>query len=48
MLAEGSVVARPRGERPPGRLVTVLKKDGKIPHDVYRYGYGFLVPLKGE
>jgi CRISPR-associated protein Csm4 len=47
MLAEGSVVARPTEERPPGRLVTVLEKDGKIPHDVYRYGYGFLVPLKG-
>jgi CRISPR-associated protein Csm4 len=47
MLAEGSVVARPADERPPGRLVTVLEKGGKIPHDVYRYGYGFLVPLKG-
>ncbi len=47
MLAEGSVVVRPADGRPPGRLVPVLKKDAKIPHDVYRYGYGFLVPMKG-
>lgn len=47
MLAEGSVVARPADERPPGRLVSVLKEGDKVPHNVYRYGYGFLVPLKG-
>jgi CRISPR-associated protein Csm4 len=47
MLAEGSVVARPAHDRPPGRLVPVLEKGGKIPHNVYRYGYGFLVPMKG-
>jgi CRISPR-associated protein Csm4 len=47
MLAEGSVVARPADERPPGRLVPVLEEGGAVPHNVYRYGYGFLVPLKG-
>jgi len=25
----------------------VLKEGGAVPHNVYRYGYGFLVPLKG-
>ncbi|TEU17244.1 MAG: type III-A CRISPR-associated RAMP protein Csm4 [Anaerolineales bacterium] len=47
MLAEGSVVARLADERPPGRLVPALEKGGAVPHNVYRYGYGFLVPLKG-
>lgn len=47
MLAEGSVVARPADEHPPGRLVRVLKEGDAVPHNVYRYGYGFLVPLKG-
>lgn len=42
MFAEGSILAHPPKE-PVGRLVKVLEKGGKVPHDVYRYGYGFWV-----
>jgi len=44
MFAEGSVLGLVNGEAL-GRMVKVLDKGDKVPHDVYRYGYGLFVRL---
>jgi len=46
MFSEGSIFNRIDKEIV-GRLVPVLEKDEVIPHDVYRYGYGFFIPWSG-
>ena len=44
MFVEGSAFKKP----PVGRLVPVKPEGAKIPHEVYRYGYAFTIPVRIE
>ncbi len=49
MVTEGSVIgAAPASSRPPGQLVDVTPPDvaSWLGHSLYRYGYGFTVPVR--
>ena len=44
MLAEGSLIAQ--GAQAPGRLVDVTPDKVSVGHRIYRYGYGYTVPVR--